>query len=519
MTQNKSKAFKQRLLQVHSSVGITVSLLMYISIFFGIFTIFSPYIHVWEKPSRHFEIKHNEGIDYTSLLSPIINDPSFPNNNVIIKLPEFKSDPTLQITHRFVDAKVFNPNTEKELKDEGVNSQLSYFLNLMHQGQPIKFYGRIIYGFVAVAVMFLIIGGILLLLYSQFNNNANNQQSKFSTFHRKIFLWISIPLLIVTISGALMNIGYKGGGLLAYLLSNGEESNIYKLVKPVLSPNEEILKRLNIEAKMLPIGVLLNKARNVNPELIFEELILLNWKDITARIQIIGYNPTKPFLNGVYNRPKIILNAVDGSVLKNVKVLDRQWGVLLTDALYFLHLLFGVGILTKILVLITMIFSCFGIGFGVMLWLEKRAKKFDGKIVFYHWMGKLSLAIMIGVFLATAILFNLQWILPFDMNNRILVQESIFYLSWLATLPWSYFRINSYIAAKEFLFVSGILFIISSLLHCFVSGFTYFELYQKNMMSILWVDIGLVLLGCSLLFTAYILPKDRMGAKLFWNKK
>ena len=33
---------------------------------------------------------------------------------------------------------------------------------------------------------------------------------------------------------------------------------------------------------------------------------------------------------------------------------------------------------------------------GVMLWLTKKAKKFNGKAPFYHWMAKLSVAVIIG---------------------------------------------------------------------------------------------------------------------------
>lgn len=518
MQETKSKLFKQRLFRVHVSVGIVVSLLMYISIFFGIFTIFLPFIQVWEKPSTHIEVTDIDKINYSSMIGPIINDEDFPKNNIIIKLPGYRNDPTLKITHRFIEARVFNPSNEEKLKNEGLKSQLGHFINKMHQGQPIKFYGRIIYGFVTVAVMFLIIGGIYLVLSSKFQNNSKSQQNKFSKYHRKIFIWVSIPLLIITLSGALMNIGYKGAGPLTYLLSKGKENNIFTMVNPVLSPKENSVKRLKEEVTMMSISDLINKAKNINPDLNLEELLLINWKDKTARVEFIGYNPYKPFLNGVYNRPKIVLNAVDGSIIKNIKVLDRQWGVLVTDSFYFLHLLFGVDIFSRIFVSLLMLCSCFGIGFGVMLWLEKKARKFDSKITFYHWMGKLSLAIMIGVLPATAILFITQWLLPFDMNNRVLIQQSIFYLFWLATLTWSYYRINSYHAAREFLLLGGSLFIIAPMIHFLSSGFYPIELFQKNMNSILGVDISLLLLGIILIFTSLKIPKNRNEAKLFWNK-
>ena len=51
-----NKLFKQRLQRVHVATGISFSLLMYVAVFFGIFAILLPYIQVWEKPSRHYQI-------------------------------------------------------------------------------------------------------------------------------------------------------------------------------------------------------------------------------------------------------------------------------------------------------------------------------------------------------------------------------------------------------------------------------------------------------------------------------
>ena len=316
-----------------------------------------------------------------------------------------------------------------------------------------------------------------------------------------------------------MNVGFKGAAPLASYISKGEKNNIFAVIRPILIPKEKSVKRANINVKMQNISVLLKKAKEVNPQLKIEELKLINWKDKTARIEFLGYNPYKPFLNGIYNRPKIILSALDASVIKNIRVMDRSWSVLLTDSLYFLHLLYGVDIYTKVFVSFLMFLSCFAIAFGVMHYLEKQAKVFDKKIPFYHGLGKFSLALMLGVLPSTALLFNLQWLLPFDMNNRIFVQQALFFNTWLATLTWSFYRLSSYKAAKEFLYLAGVLFILAPLIHFYSSGFSAFDLYEKNMTSILSVDIVLTLLGFILLIISYKLPKTREESQYFWNKK
>jgi hypothetical protein len=159
------------------------------------------------------------------------------------------------------------------------------------------------------------------------------------------------------------------------------------------------------------------------------------------------------------------------------------------------------------------------IGFGVLLALEKKAKKFGDDVPFYHWLGKLSLTVMVGVIPATGLLFVLQWLLPFGLSDRLVWQQGLFYNAWLATLAWSFYRLNSYTAAREFLTLGGVLYVCTPVLHYVRIGFGPFELIRGNMLGIVSVDVGLLLFGGLLLLVAYKLPKSRTEAKLFWTGK
>ncbi|MFK2822763.1 PepSY-associated TM helix domain-containing protein [Malaciobacter sp. WC5094] len=519
MSKEKSKLFKQRLFRVHSAVGICVSLLLYLSVFFGIFAIMLPYIQVWEKPSRHFEAANITEINYSAMIDPIISNPDFPKNNIIIELPGNMNDPALIISHKFTDETVFNPKTQEKLDHEGDKSQLAKFLNGMHYGRPLSVIGYTVFGFMAVAVMFLIIGGLILVNVFKYKSNGKNQQSKFSQYHRKIFTWVFPPFIIITLTGALMCVGYSGSGAMTYIASKGETANIERITTPVLVPQEKPIEKKNDNVPMLPISELIKIAQEINPNVTLQELRLINWKDSSARIKLEGYNSHYPFLNGVFNKPTLTLNAIDGSVVSNVKVMDRHWSVLVADATYFLHLLFGVDFTIRIIIAFIMLFSALALGFGVMLWCEKKAKKFEGKIPFYHGVGKLALAIMIGVIPSTAFIFNLQWLLPINLEDRIIWQQGLFFNMWLGALFWAFYRINSYQAAKELLFLGGVLFILAPFNHFLNSGYTPFDLYNQGMHIILNVDIALLLVGCLLILSSLKLPKSRDEAKLFWNKK
>ena len=518
MTPSKTH-FKQRLLRIHVACGITFSLLMYIAIFFGIFAIFLPHIQVWEKPSRHFQAADITQIDYSAMIDPIISDPDFPQNNIEIKLPGYKNDPALKISHQFTEAILFNPTTKEQLQHEGDQSQLAKFLNGMHYGRPLSTVGYTIFGFMAVGVMLLIIGGLILVWVMKYNKQSNTPQSFFSKWHRKILTWVFPPFIIITLTGALMCVGYTISAPMTYLSTSGETALIGKIINPVLYGTPKVIEKKNDQVEMMPISQLIQKAHTINPKVTLQEITLINWKDSSAQIKLEGYNPYMPFLNGIFNKPTLTLSGVDGTIIENRLVTHRHWSVLVTDATFFLHLLFGVDIFTRIFIACLMIASCIAIGFGVMLWLDKKAKKYPEPIPFYHWMGKLSLSVMIGVFPALAILFHSQWLLPFQLYERIQWQQAIFFDCWLLTLFWSFYRVNSYQASKEFLYLAGILFTLVPFTHSIQSGFTPLMLWQNGMYSILSVDIALFLLGLILLKVASKLPTSRKTAKLFWTSK
>lgn len=515
-----NKIFKQRLQRVHVATGISFSLLMYIAVFFGIFAILLPFIQVWEKPSRHYAIPELTKIDYSSMIDPVLKDPEYPKiNGVTITLPGYMEDPAVRISAQFTKTKVFNPNTAKEVENEDKASQLAWFLNSMHYGRPFKTFGYLVFGFMAVAGMFLVIGGLLQVLIIKYKDKGKNASSKFSKWHRKIFTWVFPPFIIITLTGAMMNIGYQGSAPMAYLASKGETNQVWQLAGPVLFPKQAKIEKKNDSVPMLTMNELIKRAKEVNPNIDYQRIKLTNWTDSSATAKLEGYNPYMPFLNGISNKPSVTLKGVDGSVVAQQKVMDKHWSGLFYDSMMFLHLLFGVDIFTRLIVALIMSISAFALGFGVLLWLEKRARKFPKDIPVYHWMGKLSLAVMVGVIPATGVLFALQWILPFNMPDRFLWQKGIFFLFWIGTLTWAFYRINSYQAAKEFLKLGGILFILSSIFHFYNSGFSPVELWNKNMTTILSVDIGLIIFGSVLFYVGLKLPQKREKIQEFWTKK
>jgi len=514
MTESKSTLFKQRLFRLHVAAGITFSLIMYIAIFFGIFAIFLPYIQTWEKPSRYIENVDITQVDYNHMINEVLKDPDFPQDNILVNLPGRMGDTLVGVSNQFVQPKFFNPISSVQIQNESAEiTHLASFLNGLHYGKPLKSIGEVIFGFGAIGTMFLLVTGLMLILFYKFRFKANNTQSLFSTIHVKIFTWLFLPFFLITLTGSIMTVGLVSAGPMSQFLTKGEAKSIDEVVGTVLFPRNKPAKKENKTVTMLPLSELLIEAQKINPELTFKQIKVFNWNDSTARAEFIGYNPYKPFLNGgIFNIPYVALNIHTGELLQNKKVLDNAFPVFVAESLFFLHFLFGIDIFSRIAVALMMALCGVAIGFGVMLWLEKKAKRFGDKITFYHWMGKFSLTIMIGVIPATAMLFLSQWILPFDLVDRVLWQKGIFYNVWLFTLFWSFYRINSYQASKEFFMAGGVLFIVAMFLHSikFIS--------IPLSINIIAVDVALGLFGVLLILIAKKLPANRNEFR-FINKK
>ncbi len=518
--QEIKKLFNQRLQRIHISLGIGFSFLMYIALFFGLFAILLPYIQNWEKPISHIKIVNPSNVDYDSILKQVLKDDKFPKDKqIILSLPNYMKEPILKISVQSAITKFFDPNTNEELIQEKTHFKLAEFLNFMHYGKLFGEIGLYIFGFMAVAGVILIIGGLYQIFRLKYKNSSNSQTGFFSKWHRKILLWTALPFLLIVISGVFMNIGKKTIPIVVSVASKGETTNIREFVFPVVHPQDKKIEKSNQKVEMLSLNELFKKAQQQVPELIFHKIKLTNWTDSTASIKFEGYNPYMPFLNGMANIPNITLSGVDGSLINQNKVLDKNWGGIFYDIINYIHLLFVVDDISRMVVFFIMLITTLAIGFGNMLYLEKRARRFRIDIPVYQGFGKLSLAVMLGVIPATALLFVLQWLLPFDLENKTLITKGVFATFWCFIFTYSFYRLNSYQTAKEFLFLSGILFILSSIIHSLKSNFSLIQLWNKELYTIFAVDVGLIIIGSILIFIAYKLPINREKIQEFWTAR
>ncbi|WP_418186509.1 PepSY domain-containing protein [Aliarcobacter lanthieri] len=523
--QEESRVFKQRLQRIHQVTGVSLALIIYVMLFFGVLAIVLPYINPWAKPSNHIAIVDSTKIEYEKIINPILEDKEiYSKDDISLVLPEggygsFMGERILRVRIPFIDDMVYDPNSYKKLDNANLGAGFSYFLNEMHYGSPLGQESIYIFGFVAMGGVFLIVGGLILLLKIKYKNSVNTPTGIFSKYHRKILLWLSFPLLIIFISGTILNFNIVFFNPVTYIATKGEstEFNKYtvKLWYPTFFNKTQKKEEKTIKASMLPINELLKKVQELRPNIDFKGIHLSNWGYENAKVTFGGLDYSKPFIGNEVNNPFVVLSGVDGSLIKEHKVTDASFIRMFRDSLFFLHFLQGVNDYLRVFMALIMSLCTIAVGFGVLLYLEKKARKFPIGVPVYQGLGKVSLAVMIGVIPATGLIFALQWGLPFEIEDRLEFQKMCFAVCWVATLTWSFYRINSYQASKELLYLGGFLFVLTPILHSINSGFSPIELFL-TMGKIFAVDLVLFLFGLALIYIAYKLPTKREKIQEFW---
>lgn len=356
-------------------------------------------------------------------------------------------------------------------------------------------------------------GGVIQASVFKFPSKTRTLLNTFSRYHRKLFIWIFPVFLLLMITGASIALGLFTAIPMTAMVTKDTNANIHKILFPWPTP----VKAVGEPSPMLPISRLMSKAKEIEPDIVFNQIRLVHWNDRNAQIELTGHHPSLSFLNGGFNMPSITLRGTDGTLVKQTNVMDRVWSLYVVEAFFYLHILPHSGFILRCVVALLMVAVMVGLGFGVMLWLEKKSRPFTGKAPFYHWTAKISLAVMLGVIPATALAFNLQWILPMELPERLSIQTMASFHLWLGTLTWSFYQIQTLAAARALLRLGGGLCLLAPVTHWVSSGVSPLALWQGNMTAILGVDIGLILCGTILIAASWKLPSSSDGLLQYFS--
>lgn len=493
------------LMRAHTVLGLFAIFLFYISTYFGTITVFLPYIKAWESPSRHF-ISLEQEINLDLIIPSIIKEKEL-SNIVEITLPSFR-DKALSINDEKSKTIYINPTTNEMLNTKDETNFISNFFNEIHVGRNIPTIGIILMGISSILMIFLSLSGIILWLNNK--KNSTKKEEFYFKWHKNLSLTLLPFILIFALTGSVLGFMLSSATPLAYSASNTQESNLRKLVGPILFPKDTAVDKSS-KAQMLKISQLQQKAKEEFPNLVVDKIKLFSWNEQNAKIKFSGYLSDDRYISGKINRMNIELSAVNAEVLNKKDLSNANVSNKILSTFYFLHFIPDETLLLRIIYFIFGIIMAVSLSFGFLIYSEKKSKKAKNDENYYSILNKLAMATMIGVIPASCLLMFLYWYLPFDMFERPIWLKGAFYSFWAATLFYAVLKDNVLKVINHLLFISAIFLFLTVVFHGYSTGFYPWVSFKNELFDIFFVDMGLILFTITFL----IFSKKSKDIKFF----
>ena len=470
--------------RAHTILGLFTVFLFYIATYFGSITLFLPYIKVWENPSLHY-VKENKNINIDLIFSNILKDDKL-SKNIKIIFPSFR-DKRLQVHDEKSKTIYINTNTNEIIKDNTNHSFISEFFNEIHIGANIPIIGRSLMGLSSIIMIFLCISGFILFIFSK----KKKIQSLYYKYHKYLSLLLLPYILIFTLTGAFLGFMLSNSSSLVYAASKTQTANLRKFVAPILFPKDKNIKNSLFE-KSMNISLLMKKAQNLCPDLKIQEIKIFSWNQKNSRIRFIGYDKTSRYLSGRINRMYIELYSNNASLYKKKDINNSNISNKILSSFYFLHFIPDEKIILRVFYFIFGIIMSISLVLGFIIYAEKKAKENRKNKHYYSTLNRIALACMLGLIPASSFVFFLYWLLPFDLYEKDIWIEGLFYSFWSFTLFYCFIESNKVKIINDFLRISSIFLLAAVVLHSTKTSFYPWISYDIGLYEVFFVDIILI---------------------------
>jgi len=480
----------------HTYLGIFAIVFFYISTFFGTITVLKPYISTWESPSKHFKLLAKEDINLDVAIPIGLEALNNPTNKIKITLPSFQ-EKSLSMKYGFSNNVYINPHTNELLNTTNENNLLSTFFNTMHYDINMSQSGQILMGITSIVIIFLTISGIYLWLL---NRKKRKRSANFwFRWHKDLSLLIFPYIIVFSLTGAVLGIMLFTASPFAYSVSHGKETNMGKMVRPIIFALPVKIKSSNQPAIMKKYSELYAIAQENYKDLYIRELALFNWKDKNARIVFSGYLKHNRILTGRVNRVNIVLNGETARIVSKRTLDDTHEVSQFLSAFYFFHFMTDEDILFRIFYLFLGVIFAISLVFGLFVWIDKKLPQ--NKNSYFTIITKLAAAFTVGIIPATTFMLFLYWLLPFDIVNRDTWIIGGFYTMWCFSFLQSVYKKDVLEAVKDFMYMNAIFLIGAVFLHEYKTDMYLWDSFNQSVWDLFYMDLFLLFFGiCSYLF-------------------
>lgn len=506
----------KKLFNIHKLIGVNILLFFFISLFFGLLTIFQPYVKLWEDKSEHIYDIKVENINLDKCIKQVSKRTYFGedgkkvrNDTIILSFPQNEVSATNLLRVRNRPNFYIDPISCKRVRPN--NFSISKFFDKIHTGSIFNsIIFKIIFGFMSVAVVFLSFTGIFLIFKNNYSNKKTTSSKAFyAKYHRILFLY-TLPLIFMFgMTGALFNIGVYSTPLITNYLSEGKTINVLKLQRNILLDPQ--LKNIDLSKKIktLNLNSLYKKANEEFEDISFYSMEVYNYNDINARVKFIGYEPKSFFISSITNESYIVLNGTNAEIIDKKVAKQGSFAEKTLDAIFYLHYIRTFSDIPRIIFFLICFCILIGLSFAMVLYLERSKKsRFSYKV-----LKPLSFTIMLGSLISSSLLFVSAWLIPkaymfIDfLGKRQSTQELIFYSVFILVFIFILFKKDIYKVTKYSFYLSAFLLISAVIAHDINSAYSIFTLLEAGLTRIFISELFLLFISTIFIYIAKKLPQ------------
>lgn len=143
-------------------------------------------------------------------------------------------------------------------------------------------------------------------------------------------------------------------------------------------------------------------------------------------------------------------------------------------------------------------------GTGLILWIEKRKKKNSEKKTKGFWLvEKLNIGTMMGLFIAIAVYFIINRVIPSDVASRENIEINAFFIAWLISYLHAFIRNTSKAWIEQLRFAAK-LFIFIPILNAILVFDSFSQIFDRDMIFI-YFDLFFIFMAVVFNFISSIL--------------
>ncbi|MCA8900409.1 MAG: PepSY domain-containing protein [Hyphomonas sp.] len=496
---------------LHSWVGITLGLIVFVVAFTGCFALFADDFRTWEDPALRTDLPDTpapvaarfeswmeetatgEHVDFASLYMPTEAQPFY--TGYVFVGREFHETRWSSVTGERLDTR--GHGLSIWLLDIHRDFMWPDFLG----GRTI---GRGLVGIAGIVLLLAILTGVI--AHTKIREEAysmrlkRSPRLKWQDSHKVIGLWGLPFFIMISFTGAVLGIVALLAPIVAAIAFKGD---VEALEHAVFGDHAEPTGR---QVRMLSLDEL-RTLQHPQSGYLPEFISLENYGDEAAL-----FNLFYPADSELLMYETVSVSGATGERVVNHRLEATTPASRATGAMAPLHYATYGGLWLKFLYLVLGLGLAVVTALGSMMWIERRKFGNEGtrSAKFYDRLGHLNTGVIMGLPVATLSLFYLDKLYAGAETARLAATGWTYFAVWGAGVIFAFSRRNDYATTRNLMMLTGVLAMGIPVLNGMTTGDWCFAHLASGGRAYAWVDFAMLLVGGLTLGAGFLAPKRRI---------